>query len=90
MKEQYTNLGKVSVTPAGYWNRQKEYERIDVVTNITSNIAYIAKKDVPSGIDITNEEYWQRIGSGTYKDNGIIILGDRNLSTGELIFLVLS
>ena len=89
MKEQYTNLGKVSVTPAGYWNRQKEYERIDVVTNITSNIAYIAKKDVPSGIDITNEEYWQRIGSGTYKDNGIIILGDRNLSTGELVVYTL-
>lgn len=85
MKEQYKNLGKVSVTPAGTWIRDNEYERLDIVTNSVTNLAYIAKKDVPSGINIDNVEYWQRIGGGSYKSNGLIILADVNPSTGELV-----
>ena len=83
MKPAYKNLGKVCLTPNGYWDRQHEYERISIVTNKFTNTSYISKKDVPIGVDITNQEYWQPIGSNGYKDNNIIIIsdvdGDNNL-----------
>ena len=74
MKPAYKNLGKVCLTPNGYWNRQNKYERISIVTNKFTNTSYISKKAVPAGIDITNQEYWQPIGSNGYKDNNIIII----------------
>ncbi len=76
MKSIYKNLGKVCLTPNGYWDRQKEYERISIVTNAFTGKSYISKKDVPKGVDINNQEYWQPIGSSGYKDNNIIIISD--------------
>lgn len=38
------------------WNSENEYEYYDVV-NVNDN-SYIAIKNVPSGTDITNTEYW--------------------------------
>lgn len=76
MKPAYKNLGKVCLTPDGYWNRQKGYERISMVTDELTGKSYISKKDVPAGVSINNQEYWQPIGSGGYRDNNIIIISD--------------
>ena len=84
MKPAYKNLGKVCLTPNGYWNRQKEYERISMVTDELTGKSYISKKDVPAGVSINNQEYWQPVGSGGYKDNNIIIISDVD-SDGKII-----
>lgn len=84
MKPSYKNLGKVCLTPNGYWDRHKEYERISIVTNNFTGKSYISKKDVPKEIDINNQEYWQPIGSSGYKDNNIIIISDTD-SNNNLI-----
>lgn len=84
MKPAYKNLGKVCLTPDGYWNRQKEYERISIVTDELTGRSYISKKDVPAGVSINNQEYWQPVGSGGYKDNNIIIISDID-SDGKII-----
>lgn len=76
MEKQYTNLGKVCLTPAGVWSIDKEFERLDIVNDAINNKSYVAKKDVPVGINISNTEYWQNISGGGYKDNNIIILSD--------------
>lgn len=78
MNVNYKNLGKVCVTPNGYWQRMKNYERISIVTDKSDGRSYISKKDVPAGVNIDNEEYWLPIGSGGYKDNNIIVLNDTN------------
>lgn len=85
MKPAYKNLGKVCLTPAGDWTRANAYERIDVVTHPITGRSYIAKKDVPKGVSIENQEYWQPIGSGGYRDNNIIILSDIDPNTNELV-----
>lgn len=85
MKPAYKNLGKVCLTPAGDWTRANNYKRIDVVTHPITGRSYIAKKDVPAGVSIENQEYWQPIGSGGYRDNNIIILSDIDLNTNELV-----
>lgn len=84
MKPAYKDLGKVCLTPNGYWNKDKEYESISIVTNELSGKSYISKKDVPAGVSINNQEYWQPIGSGGYKDNNIIIISDID-SNGKTI-----
>lgn len=38
------------------WNKENSYEYYDVV-NVSDN-SYIAIKNVPNGIEITNTEYW--------------------------------
>lgn len=85
MKPSYKNLGKVCLTPAGDWTRANFYERIDVVTHPITGRSYIAKKDVPKGISIENQEYWQPIGSSGYRDNNIIIISDIDSNTNELV-----
>lgn len=59
MIPQTKDLGKVCLTPVGYWNRNNNYERLDVVYCKQLNNSYIAKEDVPNGEDITNDKYWQ-------------------------------
>ena len=51
------NLGKVALTANGTWNNANVYDKLDIV-NYNGN-SYIAKTSVPSGIAITNEQYWQ-------------------------------
>lgn len=76
MKAIYKNLGKVCITPEGEWSRNKAYERISIVTDVVTSFSYISKKDVPTGIDISNQEYWQKISSSGFYDNDIIVLND--------------
>lgn len=48
----------VRYTPifTGEWNKEKTYERLMFVTHERN--VYISLTDVPSGVDITNEQYW--------------------------------
>lgn len=84
MKQSYINLGKVSVTANGSWNRDVSYERLSIVTDEFTNHTYISKKNVPTGIDISNTKYWQKIGPIGYRDNNIIIISDIDESTEKL------
>lgn len=53
------NIGKVSITCDGIWDIRKDYDKLCLVTDGAYN--YISRKQVPNGIDITNEEYWQKL-----------------------------
>ena len=51
------NLGKVALTAAGDYDSNATYEKLDIVNYQGSS--YVAKKNVPIGTNINNEEYWQ-------------------------------
>lgn len=53
------NIGKVSISCDGVWDIRKNYDKLCLVTDGSYN--YISRKQVPNGIDITNEEYWQKL-----------------------------
>ena len=72
MKPTYKNLGKVCLTANGKWDKTKQYDRISIVFNDADNTSYISKQDVPAGIEITNEDYWQVIGN-----RGVAIVDDK-------------
>lgn len=79
------DLGKVSVRPAGFWDRNKNYERIDIVTDEETNESFIAKVDVPKGINLNNIDYWMPIGSMKgIENNGVLIIRDIDEFTGNL------
>ena len=84
MKQFSKELGKVSVTPKGAWDSNITSERLDVVYDKRNNQAYIAKQDVPVGVDIDNREYWQPLNVSGYADNNFINLCRVNES-GNLI-----
>ena len=44
------------------WNITTQYEANTVVTDVNGN-AYISSQPVPSGVNITNTEYWSKIGN---------------------------
>lgn len=59
MANEWKNTGtKVSMTPKGEWVSNTAYRVLDLVHNSDKTIFYIAKKDVPSGIALSNTEYW--------------------------------
>lgn len=53
------NVGRVSIVPKGDWNINNTYIRLDLVTH--DGNSYIAKKDVPKNIQLSNNEYWMLI-----------------------------
>lgn len=55
------NIGKVSISCDGVWDTRKDYDKLCLVTDGSYN--YISRKQVQNGIDITNEEYWQKLHS---------------------------
>lgn len=75
MQPNYKILGKVCLTANGKWDKTKQYDKISIVFNDTDNISYISRQDVPAGIEITNEEYWQVIGN-----RGMAIIVDDKLN----------
>ena len=75
MKPNYKILGKVCLTANGKWDKTKQYDKISIVFNDADNTSYISRQDVPAGIEITNEDYWQVIGS-----RGIAIVVDDKLN----------
>lgn len=78
MKQFSKELGKVSVTPKGAWNINTTSERLDIVYDRRNNQAYIAKQNVPAGVDIDNREYWQPMNVAGYADNNFINLTTEN------------
>lgn len=72
MKPTYKNLGKVCLTANGKWDKTKQYDRISIVFNDADNTSYISRQDVPAGIEITNEDYWQVI-----CNRGVAIVDDK-------------
>lgn len=78
MKQFSKELGKVSITPKGNWDSSITNERLDIVYDRRNNQAYIAKQDVPIGVDIDNREYWQPLNVSGYADNNFINLTAEN------------
>lgn len=78
MKQFSKELGKVSITPKGDWDSSITNEKLDIVYDRRNNQAYIAKQDVPVGVDIDNREYWQPLNVSGYADNNFINLTAEN------------
>ena len=78
MKQFSKDLGNVSLVPKGKWSREQEYERLALVYNACDNLSYVAKTNVPSGVDIENREYWQPMNVTGYGDNNFINLTTEN------------
>lgn len=78
MKQFSKDLGNVSLAPKGKWNREQEYEKLALVYNACDNLSYVAKINVPSGVDIENREYWQPMNATGYADNNFINLTAEN------------
>lgn len=53
------DAGKVGLTMEGLHDSTRTYEKLSVVTNTEKTKLYISKKNVPSGVAITNTEYWE-------------------------------
>ena len=63
MRTQTQILGKVSITVDKYYhNYINEYERLTIVSERGTGIAYISRKDVPSNIYLNDREYWIPLG----------------------------
>lgn len=65
-------LGTVRPTPEGEYNSNKDYKKLAIVYSLSDNKSYIAKRDVPKGVNINNKTYWQIFGNGKFVDNGFI------------------
>lgn len=74
MKQFSKDLGNVSLAPKGRWSKEQEYERLNLVYNDRDNLSYVAKIDVPIGVEIDNREYWQPMNATGYADNNFINL----------------
>lgn len=57
-----TNLGNIAIVPDGQWSNTKTYTRNRLIYHTNGN-SYVARKDVPAGTAITNDEYWQLSGA---------------------------
>ena len=78
MKQFSKDLGNVSLVPKGKWSREQEYEKLALVYNACDKLSYVAKTNVPSGVDIENREYWQPMNVTGYGDNNFINLTTEN------------
>lgn len=89
------NLGKVAITCNGYWDKALPYDRLCIViTSIKAdNIStFISRKPVPAGIEITNEEYWMRLGNSiNFKTiNGHSILGEGDILIDTSLYRIVN
>lgn len=89
------NLGKVAITCNGYWDKAIPYDRLCIViTSIKANniSTFISRKPVPAGIDITNEEYWMRLGNSIdFKTiNGHSILGEGDILIDTSLYRIVN
>lgn len=59
MQLQIDKLGKVSITvEEGYWDINKDYDKLTVVEKEGTFGTFISRKPVPAGTVLTNREYW--------------------------------
>ena len=78
MKQFSKDLGNVCLAPKGKWSKEQEYERLALVYNACNNLSYVAKINVPIGVEIDNREYWQPMNATGYSDNNFINLTAEN------------
>lgn len=78
MKYQIDNLGKVSLTFNGQHDSNKAYDRLCCVFDNDSNCTYVSRKPVPSGVELSNEEYWQPFNLDSHKESIITYDDYRN------------
>ena len=67
----------------GAHNRFNTYDECTLVYDEETLVAYLSKKCVHRGVEITNREYWQPMNVSGYADDNIIIFSDRN-QAGQL------
>lgn len=59
MKLYKDNLGKVAITvEQGYWDENKDYDKLTVVEREGIFGTYISRKPVPAGTDLSDRTYW--------------------------------
>ena len=58
MGTDYNKIGRVSPVYKGTWSSAKGYERLDIVSAANRATAYIAKRNVPAGAALSDENYW--------------------------------
>lgn len=80
-------VGRIRPVYKGMWNANTAYTILETVTSADNHTAYIATKDVPIGIPLSNEDYWGvlvdvRDLSG--KDGGYIIPEIRDVGGGYI------
>lgn len=68
----------------GMHNRFKSYEEYTLVYDEDTLVAYISKRCVPKGVEITNRKYWQPMNVSGYADDNIIVLADKD-QFGQII-----
>ncbi len=59
--EDFISLNTIKYANPLQWNITRQYEKNTVVINDENGIAYLSVKPVPSGVSITNDEYWMPI-----------------------------
>jgi hypothetical protein len=57
----FINLNTIKYADPIEWNISEQYEANTVVVDATTGIAYLSTKEVPSGVSITNTDYWTPI-----------------------------
>ena len=77
MKQFSKDLGNVSLAPKGKWSREQEYERLALVYNACDNLSYVAKINVPSGVDIEIKEGEDTSNVYLIKDDTLFLLYGR-------------
>ena len=76
-----TNLGKIVLLPVGTWTDTKTYNFLDFVEYQGSN--YVAKKEIPLGIQLNNTEYWQLLAEKGEQGNSINNV--QKISTSDIV-----
>lgn len=77
MQQYRKNLGKVSLTAEGVWNLNNSYDILSIVYDEHTQHGFISRKEVPTGVDLYNKEYWMPLNVSGYADNNIIILSNK-------------
>ena len=54
----YNLVGRIRPVYRGVWNADTAYTVLETVTAADNHAAYIAVRDVPAGVSLSNEEYW--------------------------------
>ena len=77
--EQYRkNLGKVSVSAEGLWDKAKSFDKLSIVYDEITEHAFLSKQEVPAGIDLHDSRYWMPLNVSGYSDSNIIIFTDKD------------
>lgn len=62
METKHIDYGKIRPTIDDNWSKDNSYELLTFIKN--NSKLYISKKDVPAGVELTNEDYWDLLIDG--------------------------